>query len=338
MGEADKELGSYGMYLLGNVQEEVMAPAEALQQYVSVLTHFPNAVESAWAAEFLRSKLELVPDDSQNLQEEITVKKFAEPLMESNSVRSLTPEFLKGLEPQRRFVITQFDLKEGEKNACVVERDITFERNLGDKNYQPVGYLDTVKNATTGEVLLRIGKLFTRDQVKKVKEVGTAVFHPDGRLIYTIDRQVRYLGDIPSGFLEIYKDSNGEKLATLERKVDQRSSKGEILKYSETWKNIKGDVVLGRKRAEIVYNDKGELKDYQDELIDVDRRVAMERGQDQLKMAVGEEKLVKVAETPLTNMDEMLKKMREIRSESSRFTPTREEDSVPQNNLRKSLL
>lgn len=338
MAEADKEMGSYGTYVLGNMQEEVMAPAEAMQQYVSVLNHFPDAVESAWAAEFLRSKLEMVPDDSQRMGEEVAMKDFAEPLRDSTTARDLTPAFLKGLEPQRRFAITQMELNEGEKNACVVERDITFERNLGDKSYQPVGYLDSVKNAATGEVVLRIGKLFTRDQSKKVKEVNTAIFHPDGRLIYTIDRQVRYLGEMPTGYLEIYKDPSGETLATLERKVELRASKGEVLRYSEIWKNSKGDVVLGRKRAAIVYNDKGEVKDYQDELIDVERRVAMERGQEQIRMAVGQEKLVKVAETPLTNMDEMLKKMREIRNEPSRFGPSREADSELQNNFHKSDL
>lgn len=320
MAEADRELGSFGMYLLGSKLDEVLAPAEALQQYVSVLTHFPEVAESAWAAEFLRTKLDLVPSDLDALGEEIAVAEFEEPLKEAGTVRSLTPEFLRGMEPQKRFVVTQIEVGEKmEESPYRVERAITFERRLGEKNFLPVGYLDSVSHAKTGEVALRLGKLFTRDEMKRVLEVSTALFHPDGRLIYTVDRHLRYQGTLPTGYVEIYKDSNGEKLATVERKVEQRSTKGLVLRYSETLKNAKGEILLGRNRSGMIYDPKGRLLDYQDELVDIDRRLALERGVEQLKVEFGQERLVKVAETPLMNMDEMMQKMREMHKRSAPY-------------------
>jgi len=152
----------FGLYLLGEVHEEAMAPAEALQQYVSVLSHFPKSIESSWAFEFLRTKLDMVPNDEEMLGEEISIQDFSKALKKATTAKNLTPNFLKGAEPQRKFISTRFDVESDDGTSYLVERAITFERNLGDKSYRPIGYLDSVKDSKTNSVLLRIGKLFTR--------------------------------------------------------------------------------------------------------------------------------------------------------------------------------
>lgn len=320
LGESDLELAGFGFFLLGEIEEEKMAPAEALQQYSSVLQHYPDTVESSWAFEFMRSKLGLVPNDADLIGDEIDPKVFASLLRESSSGRDLTSGFLKGLEPQRKFVSTQFRLSGDDGAVYLVDRAITFERMIGNKTYYVVGYLDTVKTENGTENLLRIGKLFTRkSNGGPVSEVNTAVFHPDGYLLYTIERKIAYQGKTPVGYTEKYKDPNGKDLARLTRQIESRSRKGKILRYNETVRNAKNKVLLNRKRTGIVYNEAGEVIDYEDVVVDVHNRRTLERGSDQLKVAVGEEQFMKVEEKPFATMDEVLKTLRRLRKQTTSF-------------------
>jgi len=322
MGESDLELASFGLYLLGEVHEEAMAPAEALQQYVSVLTHFPKSIESSWAFEFLRTKLDMVPNDEDVIGEEIPIQDFSKALKKATTAKNLTSNFLKGTEPQRKFISTRFDVESVEGTSYLVERAITFERNLGDKNYRPIGYLDSVKDPKTNSVLLRIGKLFTRKSAGgPLSSVNMAVFHPDGRLLYTSERELFYQGKMLIGYVELFKDPNGNDLALLSRRIESRSGDNLVLRYTETLKNANKDVLLSRKRSNMIYNEEGKLIDYEDLLVDVYNRVVLEQGHDRLKVEIGKEKLLQVQESPFRTMDEVLKTLKKIRSRSTPFDP-----------------
>ncbi len=319
--ESDIELASYGFYLIGEVQEEMMAPAEALQQYVSVLSHFPNSVESSWAFEFLRDKLELVPKDRHVTRQEMPATKYGAMLKKVGTADSLTSGFLKGLEPQRKFLSSEFWVKSEDGTSYLVNRAITFERQLGEKQFRPVGYLDSVKDPKTKQLLLRIGKLFSyKGDSNLLSEMNTAVFHPKGKLIYTIERDLYYSGKKPIGYQEVYKGPGGAKLAVLSRQVQNWNRSGQPIRYQEALKNNQGKALLTRKRSNIRYGQNEAVIDYEDELVDVENRLAFERGRDQLKVAVGEQRLSQSDLSGFDSMDEVMRTLKKMQGgRPSRF-------------------
>lgn len=323
--ESNLELASFGFYLLGEIQEEVMAPAEALQQYTSVLNHFPDAVESAWAFEFLRDKLELVPSDRDMMRQEMTEKNYAKALQTKASGDSLTSGFLKGLEPQRKFLTSQFQVENEDGSSFSVKRAITFERNLGEKSFRPVGYLDNISDPRTNKLLLRVGKLFTyRNGGRDLAEMNTAIFHPEGKLLYTIERDFYTHGRKVIGYLETYKNPNGKKLATLTRQVENWNRAGQPIRYKEVVQNARGKKLLTRQRSNIVYDKAEKVVNYEDELVDVENRLAYETGRGELKTAVGQERLLQADEQAFESMDDVMQTLKKMRGKSSGFPDQRE--------------
>ncbi len=291
--ESDLELASFGFYLLGEIQQKVMAPAEALQQYVSVLTYFPESVESAWAFEFLRDKLSVVPEDRELLEEEVPAEEVAQVLEEAASEKGFSPSFLKGVEPQRKFLTSEFEVKTKEGASYWVQRSITFERALGEKNFRPIGYLDAVRASENEAILLRVGKLFSYIGDKGgLSKTNTAIFHPDGKLIYTVERDFYYHGRKAIGYAETYQNADGKQLAKLTRRIQNWNRADRPTHYQEIVENSEGKTLLSRKRSNITYSKEGAAADFQEEVVDVENRLAYHSGKGKLQSTVGRERWV----------------------------------------------
>jgi hypothetical protein len=307
--ESDLELASFGLYLLGEMEQKVMAPAEALQQYVSVLTYFPDAVESIWAFEFLRDKLSVVPEDRELLEEEAPAKDYAQALEEAASEKGISPTFLKGIEPQRKFLTSEFEVKTKEGVSYWVERSLTFERDLGEKNFRAIGYLDAVRAEQNGDVLLRVGKLFTyKSETGGLSKTNTAVFHPDGKLIYTLERDFYYHGRKAIGYAEVYKNADGKRLAKLTRRIQNWNRANQPTHYQELVENSEGKTLLSRKRSNIAYAKEGNVADFQEEVVDVENRLAYHSGKGVPQSTVAKARLVSRAAT-FESVDEVMRRL-----------------------------
>ncbi|MBI3999449.1 MAG: hypothetical protein HY351_02440, partial [Candidatus Omnitrophica bacterium] len=240
-------------------------------------------------------------------------EEVAQVLGEAASEKGLSSSFLKGIEPQRKFLTSEFEVKTKEGAAYWVQRSITFERGLGEKNFRPIGYLDAVRASENEDVLLRVGKLFSYKGDKGgLSKTNTAIFHPDGKLIYTLERDFYYHGRKAIGYAEVYKNADGKQLAKLTRRIQNWNRADRPTHYQEIVENSEGKTLLSRKRSNITYSQEGAAADFQEEVVDVENRLAYHSGKGKLQSTVGRERWVGKEES-FDSLDEVTQMFQRIR-------------------------